>query len=143
MPAKTKDQFAELCAAFPLRPIRTEARLRAAEAVAHTILRKSSTTEDEEDYLESLSALMHEYEAVHHPDDAADVSWAETLRFMIETNNVTQAEVARATGIPITSLSEMVRGKRGIGPEHATAIATYFNLNPAVFLPRTAKGHAG
>lgn len=140
MATKTKpDRFAEMCAEFPLRPIRTDEQLEAATAVAHVILRKPRTTQDEEDYLESLSLLIHEYEEARYPEEEADVSGADMLRFMIETNNLTQAEVSKATKIPVSSISEMVTGKRGIGAKHAAAFGAYFNMSPAAFLPKAGK----
>lgn len=136
MATKTmRNRFAELSMKFPLRPIRTDIELETAEAVAHSILRKASTTRDEEDYLETLSLLIGDYEDAHYPDPPETVTAADALRFMLEQHGKTQAEVAKGTGIPVSSLSEMATGKRGIGAKHAVALGKYFSANPALFLP--------
>ncbi len=141
MATKTKiavkpDRFAELCAEFPLRPVRTDQQLDAATAIAHAILRKDAATQDEEDYLEVLSVLIHDYERSRHAIDTSGRTGADMLRFLIGTNGRSQAEVARATGIPVSSISEMCTGKRGIGPKHAVALGAYCSVSPTLFLPK-------
>ena len=38
-------------------------------------------------------------------------------------------------GMAPSTVSDILRGKRGIGRKHIEAFATYFHVSPAVFLP--------
>jgi hypothetical protein len=53
--------FAELVAAFPLRPIGNDVDLRNAEEVVERLAVLPCRTKDQEDYLEVLSALIEHY----------------------------------------------------------------------------------
>ncbi len=54
------------------------------------------------------------------------------LQEFLEPARLTQAELARALGIPLNRVNELVRGKRGITPETALLLAGYFK-NSAEF----------
>jgi antitoxin HigA-1 len=54
------------------------------------------------------------------------------LQEFLKPSGLTQAELARALGIPLNRVNELVRGKRGITPETALLLAGYFK-NSAEF----------
>ena len=54
------------------------------------------------------------------------------LQEFLEPTGLTQAELARALGIPLNRVNELVRGKRGVTPETALLLAGYFK-NSAEF----------
>jgi transcriptional regulator with XRE-family HTH domain len=56
------------------------------------------------------------------------------LEHLLEAKGVTQAAVARATGIAESRLSEVLRGKRELTRAQITKLAAYFYVGPAVFL---------
>ena len=49
--------------------------------------------------------------------------------------SLSQALAAREMGMAPSTVSDILRGKRGIGRKHIEAFATYFHVSPAVFLP--------
>ncbi len=55
--------------------------------------------------------------------------------FLIDQKEVTQAEVARATGIRESRISEVLSAKRKLTRTQITKLAAYFRVSPAVFLP--------
>jgi antitoxin component HigA of HigAB toxin-antitoxin module len=57
------------------------------------------------------------------------------LAHLIEAKDVTQAEVARATGIRESRISEVLSRKRKLTRTQITKLAAYFRVSPAVFLP--------
>jgi addiction module HigA family antidote len=59
---------------------------------------------------------------------------AEVLRETLEDIGVSQAEVARATGIPAPHLSEMKKGRRRFTPEVDLRFSRYFGITPGYFL---------
>jgi len=84
---------------------------------------------------EVANGVMHRvmvYEAEHFP--IPEVSGAELLAFMIEQRGLSQHELARATGIPQSTISNLIAGKREFTASHARAFAQYFGGNPGAFL---------
>ncbi len=56
------------------------------------------------------------------------------LHEFIEPLGLTQAEVARALGVPYQRLNEVVRGVRGVTPATALRLARYFGTTAALWL---------
>jgi HTH-type transcriptional regulator/antitoxin HigA len=87
----------------------------------------------EHDYLDVLSDLIEAYESAHHR--IPDLSGPEMLRHLLTERGISQASAAREMGLAPSTVSDILRGKRGIGRKHIEAFATYFHVSPAVFLP--------
>src|SRR3954453_14135206 len=94
----------------PLRPIRTEDELDRAIAMVDALSDRANLSKDEQDYLLVLSSLIEKYEDDHYP--VPEVSGIPMLRSLIEFKGETQARVAAQTGIPESTLSEILAGKR-------------------------------
>ena len=48
--------------------------------------------------------------------------------------HLTQMELSRRTGIPRSTINEIIKGKRPIGAETAFALGTFFNMDPQFWL---------
>jgi HTH-type transcriptional regulator / antitoxin HigA len=137
MPTKTPrhavgDLYLNLIREFPLRPIRSEADLDGAIAMIDTLTDRSELCPDEQDYLDVLSKLVEEYEDEHDP--LPDLSGVEALRHLIDENGLSQSQLSKDTGVPETTLSEILTGKRGISPKVRKALAERFKIAPALFV---------
>jgi HTH-type transcriptional regulator/antitoxin HigA len=130
--AKVSSKYLELIRAFPLRPIRTEAELDRAEAMLHQLLDAPGLSVPEQDYLEILGNLIDEYESKAHPIEPLPPY--QMLAMSIEGKGVTQTEVSRATGIPISTISELVAQKREFNRAHIEKLCAYFGLDPKAFI---------
>ena len=64
------------------------------------------------------------------------------LRHLLTERGISQASAAREMGMAPSTVSDILRGKRGIGRKHIEAFATYFHVSPAVFLPEPWSGAA-
>ncbi len=87
---------------------------------------------DEEAYLDVLSTLIERYEDEHHPIEP--VSDRELLEHLIEARGDSQSQVALETGIAVSTMSELVSGKRPINRTHIEKLAPYFSVEPGVFM---------
>jgi HTH-type transcriptional regulator/antitoxin HigA len=127
------DRYIELVCGHPLRPIRNEEALRAALSEVDRLadLDKARTTDDD-DYLEVLSLLIADYEA--RSSDRPLVTGAETLAYLLEEHKLSLSGLARETGIPLTTLSDIIHGRRGISPRVRTKLCQRFKVGPATFL---------
>ncbi|MEM6911255.1 MAG: HigA family addiction module antitoxin [Verrucomicrobiota bacterium] len=60
--------------------------------------------------------------------------FAETLAETLEEWPATQAQVARATGIPAPHLSAMKAGNRRCTPEYDLRLGRYFGISPGYWM---------
>ena len=127
------DKYFELVHAFPLRPIRSDAELDRAITMIDSLIERDDLDSGEEDYLDVLSDLVHKYEAEHDP--IAPVSDLDMVRFLLESNDMTQAELADRSEIAESTISEVVAGKRKLSRRHLAAVSRVFRVSPSVFFP--------
>jgi len=126
-----RDRYLELIRAFPLRPIRSDEQLDQAIEVIDSLLDRGHLGPGEKDYLDVLSDQVERYEETNVPIPRA--SDAEILRHLIEAKGVIQAEVAHATGIAESTISEVLSGRRHFNRNHIAKLARYFRVEPGVF----------
>ena len=81
-------------------------------------------------YLEALSDLIATYDDRH--DEIEPASGADILRHLLESKQVTQADVCSATGLPKSSLSEVLSGKKQFSRQMIRRLADYFQVNASV-----------
>jgi HTH-type transcriptional regulator/antitoxin HigA len=129
---KAKDRYAELILHFPLRPLRCDEDLDAAVAMIDTLLSQPALKREEQDYLEVLGDLVEAYETETHP--LVSVSDADLLSHLIEARGVSQSDVAGATGLAVSTISAVLRGKRTLSRSHIGKLARYFHVSPDTFV---------
>ncbi|AGA30873.1 helix-turn-helix domain-containing protein [Singulisphaera acidiphila] len=130
-PVAPSNSYLSLIQEFPLRPLRSEGELEAAIAMIDRIRARKDRDEQENDYLEVLAGLVETYEA--EVDPLPDLDPVAALRFLLETNGITQAQLAEQTGLSMTAISEILHGKRGITPKTREALAKRFRVCPSLF----------
>ena len=129
---KVPDRYFELIRSFTLRPIRTDAEFRRAEKVLHALIDRDDLSAGERDYFEILGNIMEEYEEKNHPVE--DVPPHAMLAGLMEARDVTQTEVARKTGIPVSTISELLAQKRDFNVAHIEKLCAYFGVGPSAFI---------
>lgn len=118
---------------WPLRTIRSDQELETATALAERLDFSEALHDDEREYLDVLLTLIEQYEHEHYPiPDASDV---DVLKMLIDSNSYSQNDVAAGTGIAVSTISEILHGKRRMGRNHIEAFAEFFHVPPSVFLP--------
>jgi HTH-type transcriptional regulator / antitoxin HigA len=123
---KAKDSYLDLITAFPLVSLRSASHLQAAQQVMDRLLAKPKREEGEELYLDALSDLVATYEDEHYKIRPA--SDADTLRHFMDAKQVNQADIHRDTGIPKSSISEVLAGKRPLTRLMIRKLSRYFNV---------------
>jgi HTH-type transcriptional regulator / antitoxin HigA len=117
------------------RPIRNDREHRRALKHVEELIGQHGPTPPraEGELIAVLSTLIESYELEAIP--RRKPTPAETLEHLIESKEVTKAQVARATGIPRSTITNVISGRRQISKENVTRLATYFHVDPSVFLP--------
>jgi HTH-type transcriptional regulator / antitoxin HigA len=131
------DNYLRMVRAFPLRPIRSESELDRAIEVIDSLIVKEDLDSGQEDYLDVLGDLVHKYEAEHDP--MAAVSDADMVRFLLESNEMAQTELAQRSGIAESTISEILAGKRKLSRRHIASLSRVFRVSPAVFFPEAVE----
>jgi len=130
--AKISSKYLDLIKSFPLRPIHNEQELHQAETVLRHLLHAKSLSAPEQDYLLLLGNVIEEYEAKVHPVEP--LPRHEMLAELIDVKGVTQTEVAHATKIPVSTISELLSKKRDFNVAHIEKLCAYFGLGPSAFI---------
>ncbi len=82
--------------------------------------------------IEVLATLIEKYESREYP--TPEVAPAEMLAKLLKTKGVKPADVAKQTGIPSATLSNVLAHRRGISKQNAFKRGKYFGLSPIDFL---------
>ncbi|MFK0734078.1 MAG: helix-turn-helix domain-containing protein [Gloeotrichia echinulata DVL01] len=124
--------YTDLLISFPPRSIKSEEDLEKTQAVVDNLLDKGKLTESEEDYLNLLGILIHEYE--EQQDLVPDIYGVELLKVLMVELNLKQKDL-----VPIfkteSIVSDVLKGKRKLTVEHIQNLAEFFHISPAVFFP--------
>lgn len=127
---KVADSYLELVMECPLASIKTESQLAVAQAMIDRLLTQGKMDDGEEMYLDALSDLVAAYEDVHSP--IAPASDADMLRHLMEAKGVTQVELHRGTGIPKSTISEVLAGKKPFSKTLIRTLADFFQVDTSV-----------
>ena len=113
--------------------IETEAEFERADAEVGRLLRKGydKLSVEEQRLLALLSRLIEDYEARTFP--IPDSPPHQTLRFLIEQNDLRQADLVEIFGSR-GRVSEVVNGRRAISKAQAKALGEFFKVSPDLFI---------
>lgn len=127
-----QDTYLLLVKEFPLRPIRSDAALVEARRMIDKLVdRLDDLEEGERDYLDVLADLVERYEKATIPMPRLPDQLM--LRFLLDAKEVSQSQLAKDTGIAVSTISEVLAGKRKLTRSQVEQLARYFHVGPGVF----------
>jgi len=128
------NRYIELLQEFPPHPIKSEAELLEVQEVIDALIDSGEITSEEQDYINVLGILVHEYEErnVLIPD----LSGVELLQALIDEFGFKQKDL-----VPIfkteSIVSAILNGKRKLNIEHIEKLSDLFNVSPSTFFSRS------
>ncbi|MDR3620139.1 MAG: helix-turn-helix domain-containing protein [Paludisphaera borealis] len=129
--------YMKLVRMFPLVHIRDDEHLEAASEMLTYVLALGEDDQGVVDYLDVLTDLVEAYEKEHvHIPDASE---AEVLGFLMESRTLSQTRLAEETGIAQATISNVLRGPRGLTKDQVVRLAEFFHVGPGAFLPAAPK----
>ena len=126
------DTYGTLLVRSQPRVIQTEQDYDRALALVEKLMHSSNLTAEEDQLLELWVALIEKYEAEHYPI-AIHSTPLERLQFLMEANNLKQADLVSIFGSRGTT-SEVLNGKREISKSAAIKLGERFSLPPSLFI---------
>jgi HTH-type transcriptional regulator/antitoxin HigA len=132
--AKLDSRYLKLVREFPLRPIRNKRELATAMKIAgHLATYEEGTLPaGEQDYLDTLTVLIEDYER-RHPIDMPKVSPLTMLKHLMEERDMNISDLGRVIGSQ-SNASLILSGKREISKRVMRLLSEYFKVEPAVFV---------
>lgn len=116
----------------PLLTIRNEREYDLGVERLNGLLDEVGTNEQHPLYtlLDTLGTVLHAYEEQYHP--LPECRGADVLRFLMEEHGLTQSDLPEVGSQGV--VSEILRGKRELNVRQMRALATRFQVSPAVFI---------
>ena len=127
------ETWAELTAELPLRPIHDDIEYDNAVKLLDRLAVLDERTEDQEDYLETLSGLVERYDDEHFAVSDSDISPIESLRYLCEQNDMTASALGELLGNRSLG-SKILRGERQLSKEHIRKLCARFAVSSDLFL---------
>lgn len=127
------ETWAELTAQLPLRPIHDDIEYDNAVGLLDLLAVLDQRTEDQEDYLETLSALVERYDDEHFAINDSGISPIEVLRYLCEQNGLTASALGELLGNRSLG-SKVLRQERQLSKEHIRRLSGRFSVSSDLFL---------
>jgi len=124
---KSRNSYMELVLDFPLASIKSDEHHAEAQRIMDALLARGTLDEGDETYLDALSDLVGSYEDEHHAISPA--SDADMLRHLMDAKGVSQMQLSRDTGLPKSTISEVLSGKRSFSRQMIRKLAEYFHVD--------------
>ena len=125
-------RYLELVRAFPLRVLRSEPEAQRASEVLDSLAGDHDL--DVHEYRLALAALVERYEDENEPALHGPHAPAEMLRFLMEARGLSQIEVILGSGVPASTLSEVLSGRREMSRGVMRKLGEYFRVEPGLFV---------
>src|SRR5690242_8484355 len=122
-------RYLELVQQFALRPLRTSGDYQRAVEILDRLasFREGSLTVDEQDYMDTLSLLVAEYDTQHEAIDTSAVDPIDVLKHLMEENDMNTSDLGKLLGSKGIA-SEILNGKRSLSKSHMGVLAERFNV---------------
>jgi HTH-type transcriptional regulator/antitoxin HigA len=118
---------------YPLRPVRDEVDRENVTAIIDAMA-GHALSDDQEDFLDTISTLLDAYESEHHPVTTPKRSGLELLRSFTEDHGMSAAELGRLLGVHRSHAAKILRGERALTVEHLRRLAGHFHVRPDLFM---------
>lgn len=116
-----------------LRPIHDEVELANATEVIDAMAGHKLNS-DQAAYLEALSTLVEAYETEHHPIDDSRITGLQALKYLLEENGMSAADLARLLGVDRSLGVRILAGERRLTADHLRILSKRFKVSADLFL---------
>ena len=115
------------------RPITSQQAYQRALRQIERLMRSARKTRATGDMIELLATLIEQYELRQGYSDP-QLCPRDRLAGLIEARQMTQTELSALSGVPRTTINEILHGKRGISKANAGRLAKFFGARIEEFI---------
>jgi antitoxin component HigA of HigAB toxin-antitoxin module len=126
--------YADLVRVLVPRPIHSKDQAEQVWEIISTLAGRTDLTQDQEDYLLILTEMYEAWEKENDPMPAEAAPLTERLTYLLEQSQTSQSAVARLLGVSDSYISMVMKGKRGLTPDHIRTLANHFKLSAGYFV---------
>ena len=133
LPRKLPTTFEGLCKLHWPRPIHDKVDLHNTQEVVDQLALQTDLSKDQREYLETLSALIEDYEDSRTPIQTGGLDLVQTLKYLMAGRGMSASDLGRLLGNRSLG-SAILRGTRQISKANALLLAKHFRVSSALFL---------
>jgi HTH-type transcriptional regulator/antitoxin HigA len=134
----SESNYEKLLLKYQPRPIASKAALGRTYKLIEQLIDKPDLSRAESEMLGLLTILVEQYESQEYPNPK--VSAAEMLEHLIESRGITNADLAAATDVPRSTITDILAGRRRISLSNVARFAKYFAISPSLFVSHVSQG---
>lgn len=127
-------RFADLVQMMPPQAVQDEVEYENTLEVIDRLMAVAKLTKGQALYLETLVQLVQFYEAEHHAIDTANLTGLDSLKHLLEENEMSDSDLARLLGVQPSPGSKILKGERSLTVDHIRKLAERFKVSPCLFL---------
>ena len=133
LPDPLPSSFHELSLIHQLRPIRDNIDYDNATAIVDRLALMPTRTQDQEDYLETLSELISKYDDQHHFLNTDPITPVESLKYLMTHNQITTLDLCNLLKEDTSIIRDILSGKQELKKEHIRILSEKFKVSPSLF----------
>lgn len=129
--------YGDLLAKYQPRVIHTDQNLDVVYGAIELLMKVKRPSPAQLQLLELFSTLVEKFESQSHPTPQATL--AELLAHLIESRGVKQAEIATATGVSKSTISDVLKGRRALSVENIKRLSDFFCVDSSLFVDASTR----
>ena len=135
-PNKTKlpGRFQDLVELMPPQAVMDDVHYQNTVEMIDRLMARGELTKGQSLYLETLIQLVQAYEASHHAIDTSDISGLDSLKHVMEENQMNASDLARLLGVHASMGSKILKGDRSLTVDHLKKLSARFKVSPTMFI---------
>jgi HTH-type transcriptional regulator / antitoxin HigA len=133
LPGRLPGIFEALNGLRPLWPILDEADYDNANEIAGRLAVLERRTRGQDQYLETLSLLIEDYDEAHHAIDTSHIGPIEALKYLLERNGMNASDLGRLLGNRAAG-AKILNGTRALSKGHIRKLCEHFQVSADLFI---------
>src|SRR5699024_7708938 len=124
----------DLVRLMPPQAIADDVQLENTVEMIDRLMAVAHPTKGQAIYLETLTQLVEVYESEHHAIDTAGVSGLDSLKYLLDENDMSGADLAKLLGVHTSMGSKILKGERKLTADHLRKLTNRFHVEASLFL---------
>jgi HTH-type transcriptional regulator/antitoxin HigA len=131
---KLPRRFEELVRLMPPQAILDEVQYTNTLHMVDRLMKAGTLNQAQSLYLETLVQLTQAYEAERHAIDTSGITGLDSLKHLLEENDMNASDLARLLGVHASLGSKILKGERSLTVEHIRKLSERFKVKPQLFI---------